>query len=73
MLFHDQHLSNVYSNHCIRVTWKILLNKSGFFDNHIIAISGHKGGESTTRVCSDNVDKQQKEKMCVYIITLILI
>ena len=42
VLSKNLHLSNHYTNHCIRATGMTLLNEQGFEAHHICAVSSHK-------------------------------
>ena len=47
----EAQLSNVYTNHCTRVTTCVVLNDNGFNETDIIKVNGHK---STTSLKSYN-------------------
>ena len=55
-------LSKIYTNHCIRKTCIVTLDKSGFEARHIIAVSSHKS-ETTIKEYSENCPDEKREEM----------
>lgn len=55
-------LSSVYTNHCVRVTVVTNLKESGFSNDDIAGITGHKSTESVRRYIRKRKD-QDKQKI----------
>lgn len=55
-------LSAVYANHCIRATTITELNREGFKDRYIIAVSGHRSTTALKSYVSDT-SLETKRKM----------
>ena len=39
-------ITNIYTNHCTRVTTSVILNEAGFGENDIVHVTGHKSTNS---------------------------
>lgn len=55
-------LSKNYSNHCIRATAIMALDRAGFESRHIITVSGHRN-EASIKSYSRDTSSDQKRKM----------